>query len=124
MDWSSRLGRHPGIPPTTAYLLRQQTGQCPHCGLSFTTADLLERDHIIPVAQGGRRHRDNTHILHAQCHDVKTANDRAGCISDKDEIGEEPSRRKRLRSVLQDQSGKRFPDCVQQKPLTLAQRGL
>jgi RNA-directed DNA polymerase len=78
--WSSRLGRHPGIPPTTAYLLRKQKGQCPHCGLYFTTEALLERDHIIPVAHGGSRHRDNTQILHAHCHDVKTANDRAGCI--------------------------------------------
>jgi RNA-directed DNA polymerase len=80
MYWSSRLGRHPGIPPTTAYLLRKQKGQCPHCGLYFTTEALLERDHIIPVAHGGSRHRDNTQILHAHCHDVKTANDRAGCI--------------------------------------------
>jgi RNA-directed DNA polymerase len=82
--WSSRLGRHPGIPPSIAHLMRKQDGKCPYCGLYFTSEAVLEKDHMIPVSRGGSRRMENIQLLHAPGHDVKTAQDMAGCTTDKD----------------------------------------
>lgn len=81
--WSSRLGRHPGITPSVARLMHTQGGKCAHCGLYFTPEDVVEKDHIVPRSHGGSRHMENIQLLHAHCHDVKTAKDLAGCTTDK-----------------------------------------
>ncbi len=73
--WSSRLGTHPEMPNRKAKLLKQQKGKCPWCGLNFQDWDVLETDHIIPKALGGRDEYKNLQLLHRHCHDEKTALD-------------------------------------------------
>lgn len=73
--WSTRMGRHPQIGQQVASLLKRQRGKCAHCQLFFKDRDLLEIDHIIPRAQGGKDEFTNLQLLHRHCHDVKSAND-------------------------------------------------
>lgn len=70
--WSSRLGTHPELPYRQAKLLKQQKGKCPWCGLSFQQWDVIEQDHIIPRALGGKDEYKNLQLLHRHCHDEKT----------------------------------------------------
>jgi RNA-directed DNA polymerase len=74
--WSTRLGRHPGVSTRMATLLQRQQGCCPRCGLHYWAGDVLEVDHIIPTAFGGKDGYDNWQLLHGHCHDEKTAEDR------------------------------------------------
>lgn len=74
--WAARMGRHPELPPTKAALLRQQRGRCAHCGLFFTDMrQVLETDHRRPRSRGGAEVTTNLGLLHAYCHDQKTATD-------------------------------------------------
>ncbi|NET47074.1 HNH endonuclease [Okeania sp. SIO2B3] len=50
--WSKRRGEYPGTPSRVTKLIKKQKGICTHCGLSFTSEDLLEVDHIIPKSKG------------------------------------------------------------------------
>jgi len=70
--WSTRLGAHPELPIRKAKLLKQQKGKCPHCGLRFQEWDVIEVDHIIPRALGGKDEYKNLQLLHRHCHDVKS----------------------------------------------------
>jgi RNA-directed DNA polymerase len=77
--WASRLGRHPELPKSKARLLQRQQGRCARCGLLFTRADeSMEYDHILPKARGGSDRLHNRQLLHAHCHDQKTAEDGSG----------------------------------------------
>lgn len=73
--WSKRLGIHPQMPNRKAKLLKLQLGKCPWCSLSFQEWDVLEVDHIIPRAIGGKDEYKNLQLLHRHCHDEKTALD-------------------------------------------------
>jgi RNA-directed DNA polymerase len=73
--WSTRLGTHPEMPNRKAKLLRQQKGKCPWCGLRFQEWDVMEIDHNIPRALGGKDEWKNLQLLHRHCHDEKTAQD-------------------------------------------------
>jgi RNA-directed DNA polymerase len=73
--WGTRLGRHPTLPTRVATLLRRQHGRCARCGLYFTSGALPEVDHLLPRAQGGIDAYVNWQLLHAHCHDAKTAQD-------------------------------------------------
>jgi RNA-directed DNA polymerase len=73
--WASRLGRHPELPRRVAKLLKWQKGRCALCGLYFGLDDLPEVDHILPLALGGREKYLNWQLVHAHCHDAKTASD-------------------------------------------------
>lgn len=81
MYWGMRLGRHPGIAPRVIRLLKKQQGRCWECGLFFKDGDLMEVDHIIPLAIGGKNVFHNLQLLHRHCHDQKTIRDFAdqGC---------------------------------------------
>ncbi len=81
--WSSRLGRYPTLPGRKAFLLRKQGGKCTLCELYFNDKDLLELDHIIPTAQGGKDTKDNWQLLHRHCHDTKTALDHKSRASER-----------------------------------------
>jgi len=74
--WATRMGRHPEVGKTTAMLLKQQAGKCRFCGLYFKDGDLLEKDHRIPLATGGKDMVTNLQLLHRHCHDTKTAQER------------------------------------------------
>ncbi len=73
--WTSRVGKHPELSRRVARLLQRQQGQCAHCGLLFRQEDVLEVDHLIPRALGGRDVETNRQLLHGHCHDQKTATD-------------------------------------------------
>jgi RNA-directed DNA polymerase len=73
--WSTRLGTHPEMPSRKAKLLKQQKGKCPWCGLHFQHWDVMEVDHKIPRALGGKDEWKNLQLLHRHCHDEKTADD-------------------------------------------------
>ena len=76
--WSTRMGRNPELPNTKAILLKKQKGKCNWCGLYFRNNDLLEKDHILATALGGKNEFSNYQLLHGgKCHDEKTAIDLA-----------------------------------------------
>ena len=73
--WSSRMGKNPLMPIRKAKLLKFQKGVCNWCNLTFRHDDVLEEDHIIPKANGGKDYFKNLQLLHRHCHDKKTAID-------------------------------------------------
>ena len=73
--WSTRMGRNPDMPSRKASLLKRQKGVCSWCCLHFREGDLLETDHNIPRALGGKDEYKNLQLLHGHCHDDKTALD-------------------------------------------------
>ncbi|WP_322112013.1 group II intron reverse transcriptase/maturase [Aerosakkonema funiforme] len=73
--WSKRRGKYPGTPNRVSKLLNRQKGKCSHCGLYFTSTDIVEVDHEIPKSLGGKDAYGNLRLLHKHCHDIKTAND-------------------------------------------------
>lgn len=86
--WSMKLGKSPQMPKRMALLLKEQKGECPHCGLYFKDGDVIELDHIIPKSKGGKDEYKNWQLLHRHCHDTKTVSDyssgiKSGCNSAK-----------------------------------------
>ena len=75
--WAQRLKQHPLMRSEKAKLLALQKGQCPRCRLYFREEDILEVDHIIPTALGGKDDMSNKWVYHRHCHDEKTAEDLA-----------------------------------------------
>ena len=73
--WSTRMGNNPDMPTRKALLLKKQKGVCSWCCLHFREGDLLETDHNIPRALGGKDEYRNLQLLHGHCHDEKTALD-------------------------------------------------
>jgi RNA-directed DNA polymerase len=74
--WSTRRGHYPGVSTRVAALLKRQAGKCRHCGGYLKPDDVLEVDHIIPRAVGGRDVYTNWQLLHRYCHVAKTARER------------------------------------------------
>jgi len=68
--WSTRQGRHPGISPRLAKMLKGQHGRCRSCGLFFQHDDRIEVDHINGDCRDARS--ANLQALHGHCHDAKT----------------------------------------------------
>ncbi len=86
--WSKRMSNgYTGIPNRVAKLIKRQKGRCTYCGLTFTSNDLIEVDHILPQSKGGKDTYKNLQALHRHCHDSKTRQDgslnRVGCTHDK-----------------------------------------
>jgi RNA-directed DNA polymerase len=106
--WSSRMGKQPGIPTRVSKLLKKQKGKCTHCGLTFREEDVMEIDHIVPKALGGKDRYDNLQLLHKHCHDAKTANDGSLGTHDKSQVVEEPDDAKVSSPVLKTS---RVGDC-------------
>ena len=73
--WSKRRGEYPETPTRVSKLLKEQKGICSHCGLYFTSTDIVEVDHITPKSLGGKDEYKNLQLLHRHCHDTKTASD-------------------------------------------------
>ena len=72
--WASRMGRHPELIGSLARLLKKQKGKCAMCNRTFREDDVIEKDHKIPKALGGK-YTDNIQLLHGHCHDKKTKDD-------------------------------------------------
>lgn len=73
--WSTRMGRHPELSSRKAGLLKKQRGRCVLCKLYFRSEDVMEVDHKIAKALGGRDEWNNLQLLHRHCHDKKTRED-------------------------------------------------
>ena len=73
--WSKRRGESPDTPSRVSKLIKKQKGICFHCGLYFTSTDIVEVDHIKPTSLGGKDTYDNLQLLHKHCHDTKTVTD-------------------------------------------------
>ena len=69
------MGKHPEMPTRTATLLKTQKCKCNYCGLIFREEDVIETDHIIPTAAGGKDEYKNLQLLHRHCHDEKIKSD-------------------------------------------------
>src|SRR2546422_502601 len=52
--WSTRQGQYPGVSTRVSTLLKRQAGKCRYCGYYCKIGAVLEVDHIIPRAAGGR----------------------------------------------------------------------
>lgn len=103
--WGSRTGKSKEIPTILAKTLKKQKGKCASCGLTFSTEDRIELDHIIPTSKGGKRNLPNLQALHRHCHDKKTAIDGSLDSShDKGMFSEEPDEVKASRPVLETSS--------------------
>jgi RNA-directed DNA polymerase len=104
--WSARLGRRPDVPARVSKLLQKQRGTCWECGLYFRDGDLMEVDHVIPLALGGKDAFHNWQLLHRHCHDRKTAEDRtAAGTNDNRQMIEEPCDAKVSSTVLKPSGG-------------------
>jgi RNA-directed DNA polymerase len=68
------MGSHSELKVSVAKLFKKQSGKCNYCGLIFIDGEVVEIDHIIPKAIGGKQ-KDNLQLLHKHCHDIKTSND-------------------------------------------------
>jgi RNA-directed DNA polymerase len=77
--WSTRRGHYPGVSKRVATLLKRQAGKCRHCGGSLKADDVLEVEHIIPRAEGGRDAYANWQLWHRYCYLEKTARERRRC---------------------------------------------
>jgi RNA-directed DNA polymerase len=73
--WATRTGKSAFIPPNKARLVKEQKGRCGLCGNYFLPDDIIERDHIVPKALGGKNRRDNVQAVHRYCHLPKTGAD-------------------------------------------------
>jgi RNA-directed DNA polymerase len=104
--WGTRLGRHPEIPSRIIRLLKKQQGRCWECGLFFRYGELMEVDHIIPLAIGGKDVFHNLQLLHRHCHDQKTVRDSlTRGMNDNHWMIEEPDESKGSRPVLKPSGG-------------------
>lgn len=70
--WAKRTGKSILIPSYKSRLIQEQLGRCGICGDPFLPEDIIERDHIIPKALGGKNIRSNVHAVHRYCHLNKT----------------------------------------------------
>jgi RNA-directed DNA polymerase len=70
--WATRTGKSALIPPNKARLIKEQKGRCGICGEFFLPDDIIERDHIVPKALGGKNLRNNVDVVHRYCHLKKT----------------------------------------------------
>ena len=81
--WSKRRGEYPGTTKRVATLMKRQKGKCARCGLYIKDEDVVEVDHIVPKAEGGKDQYKNLQLLHRHCHHQKTAEDRQRQMNNK-----------------------------------------
>jgi len=69
--WSRRAITPELRTRTRAKLLEKQDYKCALCLGTFLPGDVIETDHIQPIAKGGKHKFANLQLLHAVCHDHK-----------------------------------------------------
>ena len=107
--WATRTGKSSLIPPIKARLIREQKGRCGICKEYFLPDDIIERDHIVPLALGGKNLRSNVHAVHRYCHLSKTKAELSDIRRIKNQknnvfISQEPDELKGSRPVLKGSS--------------------
>jgi len=73
--WAKRLTQNNIYNTRVTILLKAQQGKCKWCNAQFVYDDVLEVDHIIPRAKGGKDIYTNLQLLHGHCHDQKSRMD-------------------------------------------------
>lgn len=73
--WANRMGKNPLLTKKESTLIKIQKCICPFCHQYFKEWEVTEVDHIIPKYVGGNSFYTNLQLLHAHCHDKKTAID-------------------------------------------------
>lgn len=73
LSYWSRRSITPSLKTSTkTKLLKEQNDACAICNLKFFPGDIIETDHIIPIARGGTHTSKNLQLVHASpCHDYK-----------------------------------------------------
>ena len=72
LEYWSRRAITPNLKTQTKdKLLKRQNYKCSVCGKTFLPFDVIETDHITPIAIGGSHKITNLQLLHAVCHDRK-----------------------------------------------------
>lgn len=72
LNYWSRRAITPDLKTRTRdKLLKRQNYKCSVCGKTFLPFDIIETDHITPIATGGSHKITNLQLLHAVCHDRK-----------------------------------------------------
>jgi RNA-directed DNA polymerase len=69
------MGKNLELSSRLALLLKNEKGKCSHCEFIFKNEDVMEVDHIVPRAIGGKDEYKNLQLLHRHCHEVKTKTD-------------------------------------------------
>lgn len=75
--WSVRMSSYNRLPTRVTKLLKLQHGKCPYCKTAFQWESVMEVDHIIPKALGGKDRYNNLQLIHKHCHVSKTRIDRS-----------------------------------------------
>lgn len=74
--WAKRMITYKRLPTRVSKLLKQQKGICTLCKTRFYLDSVMEVDHILPKALGGKDTYSNLQLLHKHCHIKKTRIDR------------------------------------------------
>jgi 5-methylcytosine-specific restriction endonuclease McrA len=63
------------MPPRSVFdrLWERQGGRDAITGVPFTSKDRIVRDHIVPLADGGKNEEENLQLITAESHKPKTA---------------------------------------------------
>jgi RNA-directed DNA polymerase len=73
--WANRMSNNPLLTKKEATLIKTQKCVCTICNEYFKEWEVTEIDHIIPKYAGGNNSYTNLQLLHAHCHEKKTAID-------------------------------------------------
>lgn len=84
--WLDRSAKNSLLPNRVKNLLNRQKQRCAICKARFTVFDVIEVDHVIPKAKGGKDIYLNLQALHRECHVSKTANDLNSPLQEPDEV--------------------------------------
>lgn len=69
--WANRSEKYGGFNTRQRTLLKRQGGKCASCG-ELILDKIIQVDHVIPLASGGKDVYSNLQLLHTQCHINKT----------------------------------------------------
>lgn len=85
--WAKRNAQYSQFNHQKITLLTRQKFKCPLCGLHFTEGQIVETDHIKPLALGGNDSYQNLQAVHDYCHHVKSSHDMKALRLSKKEKG-------------------------------------
>ena len=74
--WGTRTTANSEISDRKLTLLKKQRGRCAICYGSFTPNDTIQLDHIAPRSCGGSESLRNLQLLHQECHEQKSAEEK------------------------------------------------
>jgi RNA-directed DNA polymerase len=75
MYWARRKATYSALNQQKVTLLTRQKFKRPLCGSLFKERDIVEIDHMKPLALGGKQSYDNLQAVHDYCHHIKSTQD-------------------------------------------------